>query len=74
MADGIKDKVAILGMGCTKFGERWESYAEDLATEALVECLQDAGIDRNEIQAAYVGTYFEEINDFILSCLSLIAS
>ena len=62
MADGIKDKVAILGMGCTKFGERWDSYAEDLATEALVECLQDAGIDRNEIQAAYVGTYFEEIN------------
>ncbi|MBW2408776.1 MAG: acetyl-CoA acetyltransferase [Deltaproteobacteria bacterium] len=62
MADGIKDKVAILGMGCTKFGERWESYAEDLATEALVECLQDAGIDRNEIQAAYIGTYFEEIN------------
>ena len=62
MADGIKDKVAILGMGCTKFGERWDSYAEDLATEALVECLQDAGIDRNDIQAAYVGTYFEEIN------------
>jgi acetyl-CoA acetyltransferase len=62
MADGIKDKVAILGMGCTKFGERWESYAEDLATEALVECLQDAGIDRNEIQAAYIGTYFEEIS------------
>ena len=62
MADGIKDKVAILGMGCTKFGERWESYAEDLATEAFVECLQDAGIERNEIQAAYVGTYFDEIN------------
>jgi acetyl-CoA C-acetyltransferase len=62
MADGIKDKVAILGMGCTRFGERWESYAEDLATEAFVECLQDAGIDRNEIQAAYIGTYFDEIN------------
>ena len=25
MATGIKDKVAILGMGCSKFGERWES-------------------------------------------------
>ena len=31
MADGIKDKVAILGMGCSRFGERWESGAEDLA-------------------------------------------
>jgi acetyl-CoA C-acetyltransferase len=25
MARGIKDKVAILGMGCSKFGERWDS-------------------------------------------------
>ena len=24
MATGIRDKVAILGMGCSKFGERWE--------------------------------------------------
>ena len=42
MATGIKDKVAIIGMGCTRFGERWESYAEDLAAEAFVECLEDA--------------------------------
>lgn len=62
MADGIKDKVAVLGMGCTRFGERWESYAEDLAAEALVECLEDAGIEKKEIQAAYVGTHIDEIN------------
>ena len=31
MATGIKDKVAVLGMGCARFGERWESSAEDLA-------------------------------------------
>ena len=62
MADGIKDKVAILGMGCTRFGERWESDAEDLAAEALVECLEDAGIEKKEIQAAYLGTHFEELN------------
>ena len=62
MADGIKDKVAILGMGCTRFGERWESYAEDLAAKAFVECLEDAGIGKNDIQAAYVGTHIDEIN------------
>jgi acetyl-CoA C-acetyltransferase len=62
MADGIKDKVAILGMGCTRFGERWESYAEDLAIEAFVECLKDAGIEKKEIQAAYIGTHIDEIN------------
>jgi len=62
MADGIKDKVAILGMGCTKFGERWESSAEDLAVEAFTECLEDAGIEKKELQAAYVGTHFDEVN------------
>ena len=33
MARGIKDKVAILGMGCSKFGERWDSGAEELMLE-----------------------------------------
>ncbi len=39
MARGIKDKVAILGMGCSKFGERWDSGAEELMLEAYKECL-----------------------------------
>ena len=34
MARGIKDKVAILGMGCSKFGERWDAGAEELMLEA----------------------------------------
>jgi acetyl-CoA C-acetyltransferase len=25
MPKGIRDKVAILGMGCSKFGERWDA-------------------------------------------------
>lgn len=62
MASGIKDKVAILGMGCTRFGERWESSAEDLMVEAFTECLADAGIEKKEIQAAYLGTHFDEVN------------
>ncbi|MGC1402414.1 MAG: acetyl-CoA acetyltransferase [Thermodesulfobacteriota bacterium] len=62
MARGIKDKVAILGMGCTRFGERWESSAEDLMVEAFKECLADAGIEKKEIQAAYLGTHFDEVN------------
>ena len=37
MARGIKDKVAILGMGCSKFGERWDSGAEELMLEAYKE-------------------------------------
>ena len=62
MGNGIRDAVAILGMGCTRFGERWESSAEDLMVEAFVECLKDAGIEKKEIGAAYLGTYFDEVN------------
>ena len=53
MASGIKDKVVILGMGCSKFGERWESSPADLMVEAFEECLTDAGIERNQIEAAW---------------------
>ncbi len=61
MADGIKDKVVILGMGCCKFGERWDCGPEELMVEAFEECIEDAGIDRNEIQAAWFGQCYDEI-------------
>ena len=38
-SNGIKDAVAIVGMGCTRFGERWESSTDDLLLEAVEECL-----------------------------------
>jgi len=62
MASGIRDKVAILGMGCTKFGERWNDSPEDLMVEAFKECIADAGIEKKEIQAAWMGVCFDEIN------------
>ncbi len=60
MAKGIRDKVAILGMGCSKFGERWDMNAEDLMVEAYVEALSDAGIETKQIDAAWLGTGIEE--------------
>jgi acetyl-CoA C-acetyltransferase len=60
MASGIKDKVAILGMGCSRFGERWNDNAEDLMIEAFVEALEDAGIEKSSIEAAWFGTAIEE--------------
>ena len=62
MARGIRDKVAILGMGCTRFGERWESSAYNLMVEAFTDCLKDAGIEKKQIEAAYLGTHFDEVN------------
>ena len=55
MSSGIRDKVAILGMGCSRFGERWDMGAEDLMVESFTEALGDAGIDRKQIQAAWLG-------------------
>ncbi|WP_054032804.1 acetyl-CoA acetyltransferase [Desulfatitalea tepidiphila] len=62
MATGIKDKVAIIGMGCTRFGERWDVGAEELMVEAFEEALADAGIEKRQIEAAWLGTCLEEIN------------
>lgn len=62
MATGIKDKVAIIGMGCTKFGERWNVGAEELMVEAFVECIADAGLEKNDIEAAWLGTCMDEVN------------
>ncbi|MEE2983863.1 MAG: acetyl-CoA acetyltransferase [Pseudomonadota bacterium] len=60
MATGIKDKVAIIGMGCTRFGERWDCGPEELIVEAFNEALADAGIDRNDIEMAWLGLFFQE--------------
>jgi acetyl-CoA C-acetyltransferase len=60
MASGIRDKVAILGMGCSNFGERWDANAEDLMIEAYSECLADAGIGTDQIGAAWFSTAMAE--------------
>lgn len=62
MAEGIKDKVAIIGMGCTAFGEHWDKGAEDLIVEAFTEAIDDAGIEKKDIQAAWYGSCYEELN------------
>jgi len=51
--ESIKDKVAIVGMGCTKFGELWDKSAEDLMVDACHEAFEDAGLGPKDIQAAW---------------------
>lgn len=54
--ESIKDRVAIVGMGCSKFGERWDMGTEDLLVESTSEAFEDAGIKSEDIQAAWLGT------------------
>ena len=53
---GIRDRVAVVGMGCTRFGERWDASAGDLMVEAAYEAYEDAGLEAGDIQAAWLGT------------------
>ena len=62
MAAGIRDRVAILGMGCSKFGERWDTGTEALLAEAFDEALADAGIERKQIDAAWFGSCVDAVN------------
>ena len=62
MASGIKDKVAILGMGCSVFGERWDVGTPQLMAEAFDEALADAGIERKQIEAAWTGSALDNVN------------
>ncbi|CAM3609242.1 acetyl-CoA acetyltransferase [Smaragdicoccus niigatensis] len=53
-SNGIRDKVAIVAMGCTRFGERWDASVEDLIIEAMDECFR--GQDRDSVDAYWFGT------------------
>ena len=67
MPGSIKDRVAIVGMGCTKFGERWDASSDDLLVEAAYEAFEDAGIGPEDIQAAWVGTTSSGATGMMLS-------
>jgi acetyl-CoA C-acetyltransferase len=45
MSGTIRDKVAIVGAGCCKFGENWDRSREDMIVDAVYEAYADAGIE-----------------------------
>ena len=53
---GIKDKVAIVGMGCTTFREHWDKSADDLMIDATNEAFASAGIAKADVDAYWLGT------------------
>ncbi|MBA4789614.1 MAG: acetyl-CoA acetyltransferase [Rhizobiales bacterium] len=61
MARGIKDRVAILAMGCSRFGERWDVGQEELMAEAYLEALRHAGIAPAQIEAAWYSSHYDDI-------------
>lgn len=53
---GIKDKVAIVGMGCTRFGEHWGKGVDDLIIDAASETFASAGVAKDDVDAYWFGT------------------
>src|SRR5947209_15580384 len=65
---GIKDKVAIVGMGCTRFGERWDRSADDLLVDATEECFASTpSISKQDVDAYWLGTLSSGQSGLVLS-------
>ena len=60
MKDAIRDKVAVVGAGCCKFGENWDKSPEDMIVEATYEAYEDAGIEnpQEQIEAVFCGAVY----------------
>ncbi|MFW2332326.1 acetyl-CoA acetyltransferase [Ilumatobacter sp.] len=55
-ARGIKDQVAIVGMGCTRFGEHFDRSIDDMIIEAAHAAYDSAGIAQDDVEAFWFGT------------------
>jgi len=64
---GIKDRVAIVGMGCTRFGEHWDKGADELLVEAANDAFASAGVDKTGVDAFWVGTAQSGMSGLLLS-------
>jgi acetyl-CoA C-acetyltransferase len=53
---GIRDQVAIVGMGCTPFGEHWDKGVDELLVDACTEAFASAGIEKDAVDAYWLGT------------------
>jgi acetyl-CoA C-acetyltransferase len=55
----------IIGVGRTKFGEHYEKEPEKLIEEAWLKASQSAGIERKNLDAAYIADYFLQLTNKI---------
>src|SRR5262245_26462720 len=64
---GIRDKVAIIGMGCTSFGEHWDKSVDDMLIESSQGALKSAGVTIDDIDAFWLGTMASGVSGLTLS-------
>src|ERR1700722_1439020 len=67
-SNGIRDRVAIVGMGCTAFGEHWDRSADDLLIDATEECFAATrSITVDDVDAFWLGTMSSGQSGLVLS-------
>jgi len=64
---GIKDKVAIVGMACTKFGEHWDLGVDELVLQAAEGAFDSAGVSRADVDAYWLGTAQSGMSGLLVS-------
>ena len=66
-SNGIRDRVAIVGMGCTPFGEHWDKSVSDLLVESSQAALNSANVPVDMVDAFWLGTLFSGQSGLTLS-------
>jgi acetyl-CoA C-acetyltransferase len=64
---GIKDKVAIVGMGCTPFREHWDKSTDDMVVDAAQETFASAGVEKAAVDAYWLGTAMSGMSGIALA-------
>jgi acetyl-CoA C-acetyltransferase len=64
---GIKDKVAIIGMGCTPFREHWDKSTDDMLVDAAQETFASAGVEKADVDAYWLGTAMSGMSGIALA-------
>ncbi len=57
MSVTLVEKVCVLGAGSTKYGKLSDSIT-DIATQASVSAIENAGINPKDIKASYISNVF----------------
>lgn len=66
-SNGIRDQVAIVGMGCTPFGEHWDKSVDDMLVDAATDAYASAGVTQDDIDAFWLGTLGSGVSGLTLS-------
>ena len=64
---GIRDRVAIVGMGCTRFAEHWDKGLDDLLVDATDDAFASAGVTKDDVDAYWLGTAQSGMSGMVLS-------